>query len=305
MVCEVVDPGRHLAGLPGRALDGVVEELHDAAAEEFLRPSQILADVVGAGAREAAEDAEEDAAEGDLVPVVQQMGLALALLQAGIQVLACLAVPHRLEPGEMVDAAGAGVELSGWDVEDAGHLLDAVKDPVAETHHAHVREPGLGLAQLGERVGVVEEPRVRTMSFHRARDVHAGAHVAERMEKPARAAVLAVDLREAEGARNVEVLGPVEVAVQFDGHDDRVGSRERVGEAGRDGQPRRAAQAPGDGFRVALHPGEFGGVQVHEDDVESVLAERVAQKQVADGRGSELAAPGADQDDLSLSGFLH
>ena len=113
---------------------------------------------------------------------MQQMGLALALPQAGIEVLAGLAVVHRLEPGEVVDAAGPGVELSGWDAEDAGHLLDAVEDPVAEPHHAHVREPGLGLAQLGEGVGVVEEPRVRTVSFHRARDVHARAHVAERVE---------------------------------------------------------------------------------------------------------------------------
>ena len=100
----------------------------------------------------------------------------------------------------------------------------------------------------------------------------------------------------------MEVLGPVEVAVEFDGHHDRVGSGERVGKAGRDGEPRRAAQAPGDGFRIALHAGEFGGVQVHEDDVEAVLAERVAQKQVADGRGSELAASGADQNDFHWMG---
>ena len=177
MVRQIVDPGRHLPGLPGRALNGVVEELHHAAAQKLLRPPQILADVVGAGARKASEDAEEDAAEGDLVPVVQQMGLALALLQTGIEILVGLAVAHRLEPGEVVDAAGSGVELSGWDAEDAGHLLDAVKNAVAEPHHAHVGEPGLGLAQLGERVGVVEKPRVRAVRLHRPRHVDAGPHV--------------------------------------------------------------------------------------------------------------------------------
>ena len=130
----------------------------------------------------------------------------------------------------MVQSAGTRVEALGRQVEDPRHLFDAVEDAVAEADDTDAGETAGRFAEFGERVGVVDEQGVRAVSLHGSCDVDGGAHVAERVEEAAGSAVFAVDLAEAEGAGDVKVLRPVEVAVDFDRHDDGVGTGERVGD---------------------------------------------------------------------------
>ena len=254
--------------------------------------------MVRARARIAVEHPEQDAAQRDLVPVVQPVGLALAALEPGVEVFARLAVAHGLEPREVVEPARAGVEPVDRQVQEVGHLRHAVEDAVAESDDAYGGEPALGLAQLGERVGVVEEPGFGAVRLHRPGHVQGRLHVAEGVEEASRTSVLSVDLPRAELAGDVEVLRPVEVAAELDGHHDRAGAGERPVEIGRGGDQDPPAEPIRHRLGVRPRAGQLRRIDVDEDDAQAAVAERVAEQQVADGGGPELAAPRADEDDL-------
>ena len=275
-----------------------MEELEEAAAEKLAGPAQILADVVRPGTRKAAEDAKQNPAECDLVPVVQPVGLALAPPERRVEILSGVAVADGLEPGEVVEPARPRLDSRRRKFEEAGHLFDTVEDAVAESDDAHRREAALGLAQLRERVRVVEEPRLGAVRLHRPRHLHGGSHVAQRVEEAARATVFSVDLGRAEGAGDVEVLRPVEVAAEFDRHHHRVGAGEGLAQlrGRRDGDG--APEPSRDGRRVRPRALKFRGVDVDEDDVQPALAQGVAEEQIPNGGGAELAAARADEDDL-------
>ena len=198
----------------------------------------------------------------------------------------------------MVQPAGPGVKARGRKLEDSGHLLDTVKDPVAEADDPDVREAGRGLGQFRQRIGVVDEPRIRAVGFDGACDIYGRTHIAEGVEEAAWSAVLAVDLAEAEGAGDVEVLRPVEVAVDFDGQDDGIGAGQGVGKPGRDRYGGGPVQAVRDRFGVGLRAWQACRVDVDQGDLDAAVAQGVAEQDVADGSGAEFAAAGAYEDDL-------
>ena len=136
------------------------------------------------------------------------------------------------------------------------------------------------------------------MRLHRAGDLDGGAHVAERVEEAAGTTVLAVDLGKAEGAGDVKVLRPMEVAVDLDGDDHGVGAGQGGGEAGGGGDGGGAVEAGRDGFCAGLRAGEAGRVGVDQGDVDAVVAQGIAEQDVADGGGAEFAAACADEDDF-------
>ena len=193
--------------------------------------------------------------------------------------------------------ARAGVEPFRRKVQEVGHLPHAVEDAVAESDDAYRGEPALGLAQLGERVRVVEQPGLGAVRFHCPRHVQGRLHVAEGVKEAPRTAVLAVDLPRAEAAGDVEVLSPVEVAAELDGHHHRVGPGERLLEIGRRGNHDSPAEPRLDRLGVRLHAGQLRRIDVDENDAQTAVAERIAEQQVADGGGPELAAPRPDEDD--------
>ena len=254
--------------------------------------------MIRARARIAIEHPEQDPAQRDLVPVVQPVGLALATLEPRVEVFARFPIAYGLEPGEVVEPARTGVEPVHRKVQEASHLLHAVEDAVAESDDAYRGEPALGLAQLGERVRVVDEPGFGAVRFHRPRHLQCRLHVAESVKEASRTSVLSVDLPRAEAAGDVEVLRPVEVTAELDGHHDRVGAGERPVEIGRCGNQDSPAEPIRDRLRVRQGAGQLRRIDVDEDDAQTAVTERIAEKQVADGGGPELAAPRPDKDDL-------
>jgi hypothetical protein len=115
------------------------------------------------------------------------------------------------------------------------------------------------------------------------------------VEQAADPAVLAIRLAEAEVARHVEVLRPVEIAVHLDRADDEVGAAQCLVEVRCRTRADVALQPGVEQRRVPERGLECLAVPVHEDEVHVAPAERLAEPDVAHGRRPERPASRTDE----------
>ena len=88
----------------------------------------------------------------------------------------------------MVDAAGDRRDGIARHAQDAGDLLLAHEDAVAEADGLHGRQARDGLAQLALGVGEVQQQRLRAELFHVLADRHYQLQAPQRMERRPRPA---------------------------------------------------------------------------------------------------------------------
>ena len=229
------------------------------------------------------------------MPVGDPVGVLLAFPEPRVEVLTRRAVADALEPGEVVDPGRGEIELVERRVEERGNLARALEVAVAEAHHFDGGEAGDGLAHLVLGVREVEEERLGGEPLDGARDLQQGSELAERVEQPARAAVLSVDLTEPVFPGHGEVLRPVVVSVDLDRGHHEIGGGDGFVQVGGGGNGRRVLQLSDDAPGIVLHVGQRLGRDVHEDDVEALLGDRFTQEEVANDRAGELSAPCSDE----------
>ncbi len=228
---------------------------------------------------------------------------ALRGFQFGIEVLPGAGMPEGLKPGKMIQTAGIPLHIRHIHFQQPRDLGFAHEHPVAQSDDLHLTAAGEHFTDFGERVGVVEHPRARTAARHGIGNFQHRSKIAQGVEQPAGTAVFAVNLPETVFARDVEILRPVKIAVDFDGGDDKIRPVQGLRQIGGVGNAQLALQPPGHLLGVTLLRRQFRPVAVHQRQVQVALRQGLAQQHIADTCRAKFAAAGAHQGDFQFHVF--
>jgi hypothetical protein len=229
------------------------------------------------------------------VPVRQPVAFALGLPQAGIEIFPSAAVSDRLEPGEVIDAAGFHIHLIHRFVQNVGDLVHSHPHAVTQSDASRLRQRRNCIAHFVHRVAVVQQDGVRTDALHGAGDVDHSPHGSQPMEEGAWPAVLGENLAKTIFARDMIVLCPIEASPDLHGSDYKLRAVKRSLQVGGRTDLAIATEPFGKRFGVAADVGQIVGDDVHETQVDAVLCERLAEQDVTHGFGAKRAAAGANQ----------